>query len=371
MANAIKRFKALDVFRGLTICLMIIVNTPGNGNFTFSLLHHAKWHGFTPTDLVFPSFLFAVGNAFAFVKTRWENKSFSESFGKIFKRTLIIFLLGYLMYWVPFVSWMDTGDLAIIPFSETRVLGVLQRIALCYFFGAVLVYFLSNRQLVIASGIILLAYWILLYVFGDYTLEGNLVRIIDRLILGDSHLYTGDGIPFDPEGLLSTLPAICNVIGGYLVGKYVIDKGIDFEKISKILMIGIGLLALAYVWDLSFPINKKLWTSSFVMLTIGLDMILLALLIYSIDLIKKPINYKFFEIFGKNSLFIYLLSEYLAIGMHFIRINGDQSLFSYVYDKGFSWIGPYYGSLTFALFFMLICWSVGWWLDRKKIYIKV
>ncbi|MGP1992969.1 acyltransferase family protein [Zobellia laminariae] len=323
-----KRFKALDIFRGLTICLMIIVNTTGDWDFTFAPLLHAKWHGLTPTDLVFPSFLFAVGNAFAFVKTRWENKPLSEVFGKIIKRTFIIFLLGYLLYWIPFMSWTDNGDLTAIPFSETRILGVLQRIALCYFLGAIMIYFLTKRQLLIASGIILLGYWILLNVFGDYTLEGNLVRIVDRFILGDSHLYRGDGIPFDPEGLLSTLPAICNVIAGYLVGKYIIDGGINFEKLSKMLIVGIGLLALAYLWNLTFPINKKLWTSSFTILTIGLDMILLSLLVYSIDYIKKPINYRFFEVFGKNSLFIYLLSEYLAIGLLFIRVDKDQSLYS-------------------------------------------
>ncbi len=366
-----KRFKALDVFRGLTICLMIVVNTAGDKNFTFSPLLHAKWHGFTPTDLVFPSFLFAVGNAFAFVKTRWGDKSLFEVFGKILKRTLIIFILGYLMYWIPFMSWTDTGDLAFVPFSETRVLGVLQRIALCYFIGAIMIYFLTNRQLFIGSGIILLGYWLLLYVFGDYTLEGNFVRIIDQFVLGDSHLYEGNGIPFDPEGLLSTLPAICNVIAGYLVGKYVIEGGVDFKKLSKMLMAGIGLLILAYVWNLSFPINKKLWTSSFVVLTVGMDILLLSVLIYWIDMVKKPLNFNFFEIFGKNPLFIYLLSEYLAIGVLFVRVNGEQSLYRYIYEKGFSWIGPYYGSFVFALVFMLLCWSVGWWMNKKKIYIKV
>ncbi|PWK22746.1 putative acyltransferase [Maribacter polysiphoniae] len=368
---SMKRFKALDVFRGLTICLMIVVNTPGDHSFTFSPLLHAKWHGFTPTDLVFPSFLFAVGNAFAFVKTRWGDKSLSEVFGKIVKRTLIIFLLGYLMYWIPFMSWTETGDLAMVPFSETRILGVLQRIALCYFMGAIMIYFLTNRQLLIGSGILLLGYWLLLYAFGDYTLEGNFVRTIDQFVFGDAHLYMGDGIPFDPEGLLSTLPAICNVIAGYLVGKYVIDGGVDFKKLAKMLMVGTGLLIVAYFWDLGFPVNKKLWTSSFVVLTVGMDIILLSVLIYWIDLVRKPVNFNFFEIFGKNPLFIYLLSEYLAIGMHFVRVDGEQSLFNYIYEKGFSWIGHYFGSLAFALVFMLLCWAVGWWLNKKKIYIKV
>ncbi len=366
-----KRFKALDVFRGLTICLMIIVNTSGDWSLTFGPLLHANWHGFTPTDLVFPSFLFAVGNAFAFVKTGWGTKTFSDVFLKIAKRTVIIFLLGYTMYWIPFVRWTAAGDLAFTPFSDTRILGVLQRIALCYFLGAVLIYFLNKRQLIIASGFILVGYWLSLYAFGDYTLEGNFARIVDRFVLGDSHLYGGDGIPFDPEGILSTFPAIVNVIGGYLVGKYVIDGGVNFEKLAKMLLVGVGLLVLAYVWDLALPINKKLWTSSFVVLTIGMDMILLAILMYSIDLVKKPVNYHFFEVFGKNSLFIYLLSEYLAIGMNFIRVGDKQSLYSYVYEKGFSWIGPYYGAFFFAFVFMLLCWAAGWWLDKKKIYIKV
>ena len=366
-----KRFKALDVFRGLTICLMIIVNTSGDWNHTFSLLLHANWHGFTPTDLVFPSFLFAVGNAFAFVKTGWSEKSFANVFFKILKRTLIIFFLGFILYWIPFVTRTVTGDFTFIPFSETRIWGVLQRIALCYFFAAILIYYLNKKQLIITSAILLLGFWIILYVFGDYTLEGNFIRVIDRFLLGDSHLYMGDGIPFDPEGLLSTLPSIVNVLCGYLVGRYIINGGVNFEKLSKLLFVGIGLLVVAYLWNFVFPVNKKLWTSSFTVLTIGLDIVLLAALIYFIDLIKKPVNFNFFEVFGKNSLFIYLLSEYLAIGMSFIRVNKEQSLYSYIYQNGFSWLGHYYGAFAFALIFMLLCWCAGWWLNKKKIFIKV
>jgi predicted acyltransferase len=137
------------------------------------------------------------------------------------------------------------------------------------------------------------------------------------------------------------------------------------------LMIATGLLAVAYLWNLSFPVYKKLWTSSFVILTIGIDIIVLSMLIYAIEFIKKPINFNFFEIFGKNSLFIYLLSEYLAITLLFVRADENQSLYNYIYEKGFSWFGPYYGSLAFALVFMLFCWFIGLWLDKKKIYIKV
>lgn len=366
-----KRFKALDVFRGMTICLMIVVNTPGDWSKTFAPLLHAGWNGFTPTDLVFPSFLFAVGTAFAFVVDRWAGKSFGAVFPRILKRSLLIFLLGYLLYWFPFVKWNDAGELTGFPFSETRILGVLQRIALCYLFGAVLVYYLNRRQLVFAAAGLLLGYWGLLYFFGDYTLEGNFARTLDLWLFGADHLYHGEGIAFDPEGLLSTLPAIVNVLAGYLTGHYLIKEGLGYERLAKLLLVGVLCLATAYVWDWVFPINKKLWTSSYVLLTIGLDLLLISLILYTTDFLEKKWNYRFFEIFGKNSLFVYLLSEYLAVTLFFIRVDGGQSLFSYIFQHGFAWIGPYWASLAFALTFMLFCWSFNWWLDRKKIYIRV
>lgn len=365
-----KRFKSLDIFRGMTICLMIIVNSSGNWDLTFSPLLHANWHGFTPTDLVFPSFLFAVGNAFAFVKTRWADKSLSNVIGKILKRTFLIFILGYTMYWIPFFDWTPSGTLEFIPFSETRILGVLQRIALCYFFGALLIFYLSDRGLWIASAGILLLYWIIMAAFGDFSMENNFARTLDRAILGDSHLYMGEGIPFDPEGLLSTLPAIVNVIGGYLAGIYLIKGNINFEKLAKLLLVGSMLIFLAYCWNFGFPVNKKLWSSSFVILTIGIDLVVLSAIIYANEMLTSPIEFRFFEIFGKNPLSIYLLSEYIVIFMNFIRING-QSLYEYVYENGFSWIGPYFSALAFAVTLMMICWLVGWWMDKKGIYIRV
>ena len=141
MTATTQRFTALDVFRGMTVCLMIIVNTPGNGNTTWSPLHHAAWHGFTPTDLVFPSFLFAVGNAMSFVMPRWQKLSQNKVLWKILKRTAIIFLLGYLMYWFPFVKRDVAGNFIFSPFAETRIFGVLQRIALCYGIASLIVYY--------------------------------------------------------------------------------------------------------------------------------------------------------------------------------------------------------------------------------------
>lgn len=366
-----KRFKALDVFRGATICLMIVVNTPGSWSSTFSPLLHAPWHGFTPTDLVFPSFLFAVGTSLAFVKRRWPDQSSSQVINKILRRSVIIFALGFLLYWFPFVEWTKEGALTFAPLSETRIMGVLQRIALCYLFAALMVYYLSDRMLVYASVFFLLLYWWLLYAFGDYSLENNLARTLDRWLIGDNHLYKGEGIPFDPEGLLSTIPSIVNVIGGYLAGAYIMKNKIHYETLSKLLLAGIGLMIIAYFWDLVFPINKKIWTSSYVLLTIGMDLVWLGIIFYTTDFIKQPINYYFFEVFGKNPLFIYLLSGFLTIMLFFIRVNGNQSLYGYIYKNAFAWIGPYIGSLIFALSFMFICWLAGYWMDKNKIYIRV
>ena len=196
-----KRFKALDVFRGLTICLMIIVNTPGDWNFTFSPLLHANWHGFTQTDLVFPSFLFEVGNAFAFVRTSWAGTHLSEVFQKIIKRTLIIFLLGYLMYWFPFVKVDTMNNISSFPIGETRILGVLQRIALCYLAASLIIWYLKPKITLIIGVILLLGYWVLLYAFGDVgqelTLTGNAALKLDLWLMGENHLYHGEGVAFD------------------------------------------------------------------------------------------------------------------------------------------------------------------------------
>jgi predicted acyltransferase len=369
------RFTALDVFRGMTICFMIIVNTPGNGDTTFSPLHHAKWHGFTPTDLVFPSFLFAVGNAMSFVLPKWDSFSQRIMLWKIFKRTLIIFLLGYLMYWFPFVKRDVGGNIVSFPFDETRVFGVLQRIALCYGIAALIVYYCKNKTAIILSVLFLFIYWLLCYILSDavdpLSLQGNAGLRIDKWLLGEKHLYHGEGVAFDPEGLLSTLPAIVNVIAGYVVGKYVQQKGNSYEGLTTLLLGGFLLIFAAYCWNFSFPINKKLWTSSFVLLTVGLDCILIAAIIYVINFKHKTGWTYFFEVMGRNPLFIYLLSELAATLLYFFKTDSKTSLYQWIYNTIFIHAGSYLGSFLFAVSFMLMCWLVGYLLDKRKIYIRV
>lgn len=369
------RFTALDVFRGMTVCFMIIVNTPGNGATTYAPLLHAGWHGFTPTDLVFPSFLFAVGNAMSFVLPKWEQQSNTYVVGKILKRTALIFLLGYLMYWFPFFKLDSHLNIVSFPISETRIMGVLQRIALCYGAAALMIHFLKLRTTIIISIILLIGYWVVLLFFGEegkeFTMTGNFGQQIDLWLMGEKHLYHGEGVAFDPEGWLSTLPAIGNVVAGYTAGKFIQDKGKTYETLSKLMLAGFACLVIAYCWDLSFPINKKIWTSPFVLYTVGLDCIIISVIIYIIDFLQKTKWTYFFEVFGRNPLAIYLLSELLAIIFWTIHIDKKTPLYHWLYKNIFSHAGAYVGSLLFAVAFMLFCWSVGYWMDRKKIYVRV
>ena len=370
-----QRYLALDVFRGMTVCFMIIVNSPGSWHLAYPPLLHAKWHGFTPTDLVFPSFLFAVGNAMAFVMPKYEALGADVFWRKTIKRTLLIFLLGFLMYWFPFFRETQGGGLELKPFAETRILGVLQRIALCYFFASIIIYFGSRNFSIWFSIVALFGYWILSYAFGDpndpYGMVGNYGLKMDLMLFGEKHMYHGEGIAFEPEGLLSTLPSIVNVIGGYWVGDYVRKNKSSYESIAKLLIAGAVLIFAALVWDMFFPINKKLWTSSFVLLTVGLETVILAALMYVIDIKKHQRWTYFFVVFGRNPLFIYLLSEIGLMTLLMIP-SRDNSARDWLYHDFFgSFAGPLFASFLFAVFFMLACWAVGYVLDRKKIYVRV
>jgi len=353
---------------------MIIVNTPGNSATTFWPLLHADWNGFTPTDLVFPSFLFAVGNALSFVSKKWETMCQQDVLWKILKRTSLIFLIGYLMYWFPFFRLDNDLNIIAAPVSHTRIMGVLQRIALCYGLVALMVYYLDSKKTIAVGVIALILYWALLMAFGvegaEYTKTGNAVLRLDTWLFGANHLYHGEGFPFDPEGLLSTIPALFNVIGGYAVGNYLQKKGNTYEALTKILLAGVLLLFVAYCWNDFFPVNKKLWTSSYSVLTLGLDCVLISAIIYLTDFAGLKKGTTFFIITGKNPLFIYLLSE-LGVTVMFMIHIGDKSLFRWLYMNMFSRAGYYTGSLLFAIWWMLTCWLAGYLLDKRKIYIKL
>lgn len=374
MAEASPRFLSLDVFRGMTICFMIVVNNPGR-DVAFWPLNHAAWHGFTPTDLVFPSFLFAVGNAMSFTMKRYQQLGNAVVLSKIFKRTILIFLLGYLMYWFPFFE-VNQGHWSLMPISNTRIMGVLQRIALCYCLASLMIHFLSTRAVYILSGVFLVGYWVVLLIFGNHadplSMTDNAGSYLDMWLFGDAHLYHGEHIAFEPEGILSTIPAIVNVIIGYYAGRFIQQKGKGYDTIAKLLLTGCLFIFIAICWNAVFPINKKLWTSSFVLITTGTDLVIISFLLYVLEI--NNWNWgnwaRFFTIPGKNPLFIYILSEILLIILSWIVI--DSKSLPVWWRSFFLGIAPgRVGSLLFAISFMLLCWLVGYVLDKRKIYIRV
>jgi predicted acyltransferase len=329
-----QRFYSLDVFRGATVCLMILVNNPGSWAHIYPPLKHAPWHGLTPTDLVFPFFLFAVGNAMAFVMPRLEAAGDAVFWKKVIKRTALIFLIGLFLNWWPFMKWEESSLVfrqwvdPSNPENGVRIPGVLQRIALCYLFGAVIAYYLKPRKAFYIGLILLLIYWLLCYAGNPtdpYSLKGWFGTGIDKNILGAAHMYKGEGIAFDPEGLMSTVPSIVQVIFGYIVGDYIQKKGKNFEMVTDLFVAGVVMLVTGFCWDMVFPINKKIWTSSYTVYTAGLATLTIATMICMIEFknIKGGLA-KFFDVFGKNALFVFALSAFLPRGLALIRFENPE-----------------------------------------------
>jgi len=403
-----QRYYSLDVFRGATVCLMILVNNPGTWSHIFDPLEHAQWHGLTPTDLVFPFFLFAVGNAMSFVMPKLEAAGPKVFWKKVITRTLLIFLIGLFLHWWPFMTdvnvlvpgttelhketifkgftWTtyskdDAGNI-VETVKGIRIFGVLQRIAICYFFAAVIIYYAKARKSFYIGLILLLLYWALCLIGNPsdpYSLGGWFGTDIDKQILTVPHMYqaevlNGKRIPFDPEGLMSTIPAIVQVIFGFMVGNYIQKKGKSFEMLSGLFVIGVAMIVTGFCWDIVFPINKKIWTSSYVIYTTGLAILTISTMIYFIEFknVRGPVA-RFFDVFGKNALFVFALSSFLPKTLGLIKFSDGSTPWSWLYSNVLKKLGgpPEIGSLIYALCVITFMWFICWWMDKKKIYIKV
>jgi len=363
------RLVSLDIFRGLTIAFMIIVNTPGSWQYVYAPLRHAKWHGCTPTDLVFPFFLFIVGVSMWFSLKKYGHELNGSSFLRIARRTASIFALGLFLNIFPYF---------VRDYSTLRIMGVLQRIALAYGLGALICMTINRDYLWIITAVLLLLYWAILAFFGGadpFSLEGNLVLKIDKWILGTNHLYKGFGIPFDPEGLFSTIPSICTVIIGFYTGELVGKKSAGGKTVLKALIIGAALVGLGLLWNLLFPINKSLWTSSYVLYTAGIAMMVLAIIYWLADVIKFQKWGLFFIIFGTNALFSYFMAGVWTRLMLLIKIQNDGngiSLYTWLYERICVPVaGNMNGSLMFAIIQMLFIWLIALILYKKKVLIRL
>ncbi len=367
------RYLSIDFYRGLTIAFMLIVNTPGTWEHVYAPLRHADWHGCTPTDLVFPSFMFIIGVSMWFSFEKYGRALNGAILRKILRRTAVLFGLGLLLAAFPFVGKELDG---------LRIMGVLQRLALGYGLAALLALALPARWLIGAALALLFGYWALLLGMAPpledpYGLAYNGVRQFDLAVLGPNHLWKGKGIPFDPEGILSTLPAIVTVLFGWWSGQ-IMQKRQEQKMLAvrDLLGWGVALAAAGLIWDFAFPINKSLWTSTFVLYTGGISMILLAFSVWALDILDGKRYVQFFLVFGANPLFAYVLAGLLTKTLIIIKwsdAGGEEiSAFGWIYQHVFKPInGGEFGSLLFALSFLLTCWVVCLVLYRKKIYVKI
>ena len=366
-----RRIYSIDIFRGMTIALMILVNNPGSWGHVYPPLLHAKWHGCTLTDLVFPFFLFLVGTSMRFAFVKWHYFPSKEFYKHIFWRTFSIFMAGILLNAFPFIrqDW---------DWSTLRIMGVLQRIAIAYGISACLIIRYDFKQLTQILTGILLFYWGVMWIGGSgdpYSLETNVARRIDILLFGEKHLYGGFGIQFDPEGLLSTLPSVGTVIIGYLMGGMIHTTKNYTDCAKRMAVFGIILVVVGYIWGVIFPINKALWTSSYVLFTGGIGALVLAGLTFLIDIKHWKEPFWVFEVFGTNSIFLFVASGLWAKTIIYIErdLNGEMvSAYHYCYKTIFVPLaGDLNGSLLFALSHVLGFWIVLYWMYRKKIQIKL
>jgi predicted acyltransferase len=366
------RLVSLDVFRGITIAGMVLVNNPGSWSTIYWPLAHAEWHGWTPTDLVFPFFLFIVGVAIplAFGRRVEQGGTQRDLYLKVVRRSLIIFALGLFLNGFPYFR-----------LATIRIPGVLQRIAICYFIVALI--FIKTRvrtQIIIAIGL-LVAYWLVMtqvaapgFAAGDLSKEGSLASWLDRVVLG-SHIWS-QGKVYDPEGLLSTITAVSTTLFGVLVGQWIRTNKSPFEKVAGLFVAGAGCIAVGWALNPFFPINKSLWTSSYVLFTGGLAMQFLSLCYWLVDIKNYRTWTKPFVVFGVNAIALFVGTGLMAKLMGLIKVglaDGSRiSLQSWIYRNLFlSWAPPYKASLLYAVCFILLWLGLMWILFWRKIFIKV
>lgn len=362
------RLLSLDVMRGITIAGMIMVNNPGSWKYVYAPLQHASWNGLTPTDLVFPFFMFIMGVSMFFSLRKYSFNWTKESVTKILKRTLLIFLVGVGLNVFGYICYNGFND-----FTNLRILGVMQRLALAYGVGSLIGLAINQKYILhVATGILLL-YWGLLGVTDSMEMsEKNIIAVVDSTIFGTTHMYhdttlEGIRIAFDPEGLLSCIGSIAHVLLGFYAGKIILDCKKDNERIIRNLFIfGTILLFVGFLFSFGCPINKKIWSSTFVLTTCGFGSLFLALLIWIIDINHKKKWTLFFESFGINPLYLYVQAAILGT---LLDMTGFSAFF---YMSVFRPVfGDFGGSLVWAIFFVILNWIPGYWLYKKQIYIKL
>lgn len=381
METKSNRLVSLDVLRGITIAGMITVNNPGSWSHIYAPLRHADWNGCTPTDLVFPFFVFVMGVAMYISWSKTEFRLTWRAAGKIIYRSLLLILIGWAVSC--FSIWLRTistgGMLEEVNYKiihGLRFLGVFPRLGLVSLFAGFLLLIFKPKYIPWVAAVLLLGYCILIAVTNSFELnEMNIISRVDVALFGEEHLYHKGGFAFDPEGLLSTIPCVAHCLIGCYAGRLIMTTDDKWQKVNRSFILGTLLLFAGLLLDYGFPINKSMWSASYVFLTCGLASLLLALLTWIIDICGKRRWAVFFESFGANPLFIYVLSTLTVISLSNIRFDfhGEPyTVLSFWYRVCLQPVfGDNCGSLLSALSLVLLMWLVAYPLYRKKIYIKI
>jgi predicted acyltransferase len=365
--TTVTRLSSVDFLRGLTVAAMILVNNPGSWEYIYPPFEHAHWNGCTPTDLIFPFFLFIVGISvsISFCKAK-ETGADKHVYIKIIKRTLILFALGLFLNGFPYFD-----------FSILRIPGVLQRIALVFCACAILYIKCNKKTLIILSGSLLLVYWVIMCFLpvpglGHPSLEPetNMGAWFDRLIMS-GHLWKYS-LTWDPEGLLGTIPAFVSGLIGVLTGQWLTSEKDNRDKVIVLFICGCSLIIGGLIWNGFFPINKALWSSSFVLYTSGIGLNALAFSYYFLDVLKINKGWTLpFLAFGSNAITAYFVAEFLSRVIGEIEFS-DTDLHSWIFKHFFvSWLNPYNASLMMALVWVLILWVPLWQMYKRNILIKI
>lgn len=395
MKTISQRFVALDVLRGMTVAGMILVNNPGSWGLIFPPLKHAAWSGCTPTDLVFPFFLYIVGAALSFSFAKYNETLNKESFIKLSKRALLIFITGLALNAFPFYPTspdpsLTFGQNYLHYLDNLRIFGVLQRIAMAYFVGGFLALWLkSTKRIVIGLISVLFVHTLILALFGTgdpFSLEGTITPKIDIALIGESHIYHGYGIPFDPEGLLGVISGSGTVLLGFLLGSLIRTKENKADATTQLYTIGLILLATGIVLSIYLPINKPMWTASYVLYAGGWATVMLAFFIYFIDIRGKEKIFTPFRALGLNPLFAFVMAGVFAktlgriIKWSTVSLN-DDGTFTEKTVSASTWFYNHvcvaifgnneFGSLSYALIYVAIFIAMAMFLYKKKIVIKL
>lgn len=356
-----KRLISLDAFRGLTMLFMVLVNN-GGGPQSYSQLEHAAWNGWTMTDTVFPSFIWIVGVAITFSLGRKleAGEARTQLLPRIFQRAAVLYILGLLIYAFPDFS-----------LSHQRLLGVLQRIAICYLVASIIYLYSGLRAQIVWIVSLFAVYWMMMsfvpvpgYGAGRLDVEGNFAHYVDHIVLG-SHNYASTKT-WDPEGVVSTLPAIATALLGIMAGHVLHLKITLSQRRMRLVIIGGFLIAMGLIWNIWLPINKKLWTDSFSTFMAGLDFVVLAALIWLVDERGHTKIVRPFVITGMNAITVYLVSEFLAEAL------SSTSAHDFLYDHFYAPIAsPVNASLLWALSFALLMFLLAWFMYRRKWFVRI